>query len=149
MISDARTGSWFRPTLIRFEQKILKESESMMLRPSPDGMLQRDPILEQFNSNARKLCGKGAGEAPETEMDLLEILDGEFDHLFSILQKPHSQEQVQAAIWLRDLASFPRLTPKTRYRSHTKNLIRLKLRLALKPRMLGTHLISPSLVIHS
>lgn len=145
MVSDPRIESWLRRNLLRHEQGILEEVEARLGRPNVEVHPVRNDLLMEFNSIAMALSGKRVGEAPDGEVKLLEIIDRNFERILQFLIEPLSSDQVQASLWLRDLASLPRIMPTTSRRTQAARLVRLKLKLAIPPRRLGSALLSEPL----
>lgn len=142
ILSDGATESWLRTNLIRHEAGILEEAKSSIGPPADQARTTNDVLLDQFNSIAMTLSGKQVGESPDAEIELLETIDLNFEKICTLLSAPLSPERVQASVWLRDLASFPRILPTMSRRSQLIRLTRLRLKLALPPRRLGSALLS-------
>jgi hypothetical protein len=142
MISDPTIESWLRKNLRHHEQGILEEVETRVGRPNAEVHATHDDLLMKFNSIAMNLSGKRVGEAPDSEIKLLEIIDRNFDKILQFLIEPLSSDRVQASLWLRDLASLPRIMPTMSRRTQATRLVRLKLKLAIPPRRLGSALLS-------
>lgn len=149
MISDEKTQRWFRETLHAQHGSILEDAESKVDRLVSESTASHDPVLELFNSSAFDLCGKAVGESPESEKRLLRIVDLHYSHLSGVIVEPHTRDRMQASLWLRDLASSPRLDRPGAVRNHGQRLTRLKLRLAIPPRRAGSPILSTPLLLDS